>query len=220
MMSRLTALLGRAKEILQQEGLTPLLRRGFGFVAGWFFQYGTYYLYEHTLKQRNGADFIPRLQNFTFKMVSTNQEADELAASGLEFRSRDGTDRDRLDKGAIAFCVFVGRELVHIGWVAMTQQAKDAMKELPYAVDFSKNEACSGATVTSPDYRGMGLMAYGYFKRLEFLREMGRARCRAAVAKSNIASQRGHAKLNPKLYAEARYLRILWWRFWEEKPLT
>ena len=116
---------------------------------------------------------MPKIQDFTFKIVSTNQQADELATEGIDFRSNFINARRGLDKGALAFCIFVERELAHIGWVAMTEEAKNTFDSLPYQVDFSNKEACTGGTVTIPKYGGKGLMVYGYFKRLQFLKERG-----------------------------------------------
>ena len=214
MTGSLSAVLRRAKDIFQAEGLTPLLGRGFDFGRRWFFRYGNYYLYEHTLEERNEADFMPTIQDFIFRIIHTNQEGDELAAAtGYDFRRRFVTARHSLDKGAIAFCIFVNGEIAHIGWVALSEEAKNTFDNLPYKVDFSNNEACTGGTETIPDYRGKGLMAYGYFKRFQFLREKGMIASRNAVSKGNIASQRVHAKFGPKICAEARYLKLLWWKF-------
>jgi len=221
MISTLVAMVKRARDILQTEGLKPLLTRGFAFVEVWLFEYGDYYIYEYTLKERNEADFLPEIQDFTFKVISSNEEADKLAeAIGSDFRRRFVTARSRLDKGAVAFCIFVKGEIAHIGWVALSEEAHKAVDNLPYKVDFLNHEACTGGTMTIPQYRGNGLMAYGYFKRFEFLREMGILVSRNAVAKSNIVSQKAHAKFSPRIYAEAKHLRLLWWHFWKEKPLV
>jgi hypothetical protein len=221
MISTLVAMLKRAKDILKTEGLKPLLTRGFDFVKVWFLEYGDYYLYEYTLKERNEADFLPQIQDFTLKIISSNEEADKLAeAIGSDFRRRFVKARKMLDKGTIAFCIFVKGEIVHIGWVALNEEAHKAVDNLPYKVDFSNNEACTGGTQTIPQYRSKGLMAYGYFKRFEFLKEKGIVVSRNAVAKSNIASQKAHAKFSPRVYAEASHLRLLWWHFWKEKPLA
>ena len=186
---------------------------------GQFFKHETYYLYEHTLAERNEADFTPKIQDFTFKIVATKQQADELAA-GLNFDSHLITTRRRLDKGAIAFCICVDRELAHIGWVALSKEAKNAIDSLPYHIDFANKQAWTGATWTNPKYRGKGLMAYGYFKRFQFLKERGIKSSRNAVDVGNIVSQKVHAKFGPKVYAKARYLKILSWKFWGETPLT
>ncbi len=221
MVSTLVAMLKRAKDILQTEGLKPLLTRGFDFVEDWSFVYGDYYLYEYTLKERNEADFLPGIKDFTLKIISSNEEADELAeAIGFDFRRRFVRARSMLDKGAIAFCIFARGEIAHIGWVALSEEAHKAVDSLPYKVDFLNHEACTGGTLTIPEYRSKGLMAYGYFKRFEFLRGKGILVSRNAVDKSNIASRKAHAKFGPRIYAEAKYLRLLWWHFWKEKPLA
>ena len=216
MMRKLKILWQRARHILQTEGWAILLRRGFTFLAHSIFLQETYYIYEHVLKERNEADFLPRLQNFTFEIVHNNQQADELAARGYEFRSTDGEDCYRLDNGAIAFCVFVEGELAHKGWVVLTEEAKRAIVNLPLKLDFPAGEAFCGGTMTDPKYRKLGLMAYGYFKRLQFLKEIGISRAVSCVAEDNIASHRAQAKLSPKLYAKARYLKLLGLRFWKE----
>jgi len=225
-MSGLPKLFIRAKLILQTEGFVPLIRRGFPFVVERFFRCRTYYLSEHTvedIRKLNEADFMPRIDDFTIRIISTNQEVDELEAEGfefLEFRSPVASTRQRLDKGAIAFCIFVERELVSIAWVAMTQEAKDSLDEPPFRVDFAKGEVCGGNVWTNPKYRRMRLSEYNRFKRLEFMMETGGVLWRRAIPTGNIAVRIGYARIGPKIYAEARYLKILWWKSWKEKPLT
>jgi hypothetical protein len=220
MVSTLVEILKRAEDILQTEGLKPLLTRGFDFVKAWSFLYGDYYLYEHTLKERNEADFLPGIKDLTLEIISSNKEADELAvAIGFDFRRRFVRARSMLDKGAIAFCIFARGEIAHIGWVALNEEAHKAVDGLPYKVDFLNHEACTGGTLTIPEYQSKGLMAYGYFKRFEFLKEKGIVVSRNAIAKSNIASQKAHAKFSPTVISEAKHLRFLWWHFWKEKPL-
>jgi len=196
-----------------------LLRRGFIFTADHFLRYRTYYLYEHTLKERNEADFVPRIQNLAFEIVATNQQADELSAIGLDFCSHFINAKRGLDKGAVAFCFFVGQELAHIGRVAMTEEAKKTFDSLPYRVNFSNKQAWTGGTWTNPKYRGRGLMVYSYFKRLQFLKERGMKSSRNAVDTGNIASQKALAKFDPEIYGRGRYLKILWWNFWKKTPL-
>jgi len=220
MYRRLRSLPSRVKTVLQEEGLIPLITKGFAFLQGYFFQYSTFYLYEYTMKERNETDFMPRLQNFTFQIVSTNEQADELAANGIELSSLLIDARRHLDRGAVAFCILVGREIAHMGWVAMTEEAKNSLTPYPFEVDFSNRQAFTGGTVTLPKYRGKGLMAYGYYKRLQFLRERGITTSRNVVSTSNLISQRVHAKFNPKIYAKARYLKILGWQSWRETPIA
>jgi len=211
----------RVEQIFQTEGLISVVRHGFAFVTGRCFQYKTFYIIEYDLlKQRREADFLPGIQKFSLNIISTSEEADELEASGFEFRSHIINIKERLDKGAIAFCIFIGSELVYIAWVAMTQQAKNILDAFPVNVDFSANEAYWGGIWTSPRYRGMGLATYGAFKRMQFMSERGKVVVRGAVAKDNVASLAVGDKHGPKRRAEARYLKILWWEWWKEKPFT
>jgi len=212
-------LLGRAREIFQTEGLLPLLGRGFIFLLGYLFRYENYYLYEHTLKERDEADFLPRAGDFTLEIVTTRRQADELVAAGLDFGSHHPNERRGLEKGAVAFCFFIEGRLAHIGRLAMNQEAKNTFDSLPYRVNFADKQGCTGGTWTHPRYRGRGLMVYGYFKRFQFLREKGFKSSRNAVEVGNIASQKAHARFRPEVYARARYLKILWWRNWQERPI-
>ena len=220
MLRRLAQLFGRVKHILRTEGLLSLLRQGFAFLAGCIFRYETYYLHEIRLEGGSEADFMPRIQDFTLKVVSTNQQADELVTDGFKFRYSDGIRRERLDKGTIAFCIFIGEELAHIGWLAMNEEAQKSIVSFPFQVDFPNKEVFIGGVWTNPKYRGKGLHTYGLFKRLQFLKERGTTVSRGAVDTRNVASQRVNAKFGCNYYAEARYLKLLWWESWEEKALT
>ncbi|MFC1847183.1 hypothetical protein ACFLYS_03910 [Chloroflexota bacterium] len=208
---------------MKTKGFVALISRTLLFLKRRLFVFKNLYLYEHTLQERNEADYIPKIQGYTLKVVSSNRQADEIANEGFEdFRDCPVIVNTRrcLDKGAIAFCFFVGREFAHIGFVAMDEEAKKSFDILPYRVDFSHGQACTGGTVTMPKYRGNGLMAYGYFKRLEFLREKGYKTSRNAVAADSKIAQRVHAKFSPRIYARARFLKIVRWIFWKETPLA
>jgi hypothetical protein len=217
------ALVGRARRVYQTGGLIPLIRQGLRFVSRHLFEYGVYYLARaHTegIAALDEADFVPKVDDFSLRIVATNEEAEELERQGLEFRSCVRNARARLDSGAIAFCVFVGRELGHIGWVAMAQDAMDSLREPPMRIDFANHEAYRGGIWTNPEYRRLRLQLYGNLARRKFLAEQGTVRMYSLIAKRNVGAQLAVAKVNPNFYAEARYLRILWWKSWKEKPLT
>ncbi len=159
MTSKLTDLFSRAKQVIQNEGWFAFVRQGFAFVVGNVFRYETYYLLERStasIAGLNEADFMPKISDFALKIISSNQEVDELTAEGFEFRPWYHGYRKRLDAGAIAFCVFVGRELASIVWVATTQQAMGSLGEPPYEVDFEAAESASGGAWTNPKYRRLG----------------------------------------------------------------
>jgi len=165
--------------------------------------------------------FLPKTGNFMLKIVSSNEEADQLAVNmGYDFRRFFINAKNGLQKGAVAFCIFVDSEIANIGWVAMNEEAKKSFDTAPYYVDFLNSEACTGGTFTIPKYRGKGLMTYGYCKRLEYLRDQGITVSRNAVSVDNIASQKVLSKFSLEIYAQARYIKILWWTYWKEMPFT
>ena len=227
-MSSSISLFARAGHKLKTEGAAALLKTAAAFFDGRLkrlsrslFGYSVVYLYEHTMKARSEADFLPSMQDYLYKIVSNNQQADELAQNGFQdFRRIWQAARRGLDTGGIAFCVFSGRELAHIGWVATSGEAKDTFDPLPYHVDFSSNEACTGGTWTSPKYRSQGLMKYIYFKRFQFLRENGIKISRNAVDIGNVTSHKVHAKFGPRIYARARYLKLGKWYLKKETPVS
>ncbi|MCJ7520787.1 MAG: hypothetical protein MUP21_00970 [Dehalococcoidia bacterium] len=72
-------ILRRSKGVLQSEGIWELIRRGLGFVIDRFFKQESYYLYEHVMKERNEADFIPGVNEFSLHIIRSNEEANEPA---------------------------------------------------------------------------------------------------------------------------------------------
>jgi hypothetical protein len=188
-----------------------------------FFWYETYYLYEGSIasmEESNEADFMPNVNQFALNVISSNQEFDRLSAEGFDFRLWHPVYRRRLDAGAIAFSVFVGQELAHMAWAATTQRAMDSLDGPPFKVDFEAAEAASGGVWTHPKYRRLGFHAYTRLKLLQFLKGNGIAINRSVSSKQNIAAILTVDKFPLGLkIREARYLRILWWKSWKEKPL-
>ena len=219
MFSTPTDLFLRARQVIQDEGLVRFARTALSFVRRQLLLCETWYLSEQTLKERNEAEYLPKVQDFLLKIITSNQEVDELTAEGFDFRPWYRGYRKRLDAGAIALCIFVGRELASILWVALTQQAKDSLGQLPNKVDFSKGEAYAGGTWTSPKYRRMGLTRYNVFKREQLQLENGMMINRGATSQRNIAGWMTAVEVGMNVYAEARYIKILWWKSWKERPL-
>jgi len=216
----LSTLLEKAKTIYKTDGLMSLLRRGLSWCL---FNYQIFYLSENipdNYKNLYRNDLTPKIDNLNFKIISTNQEADELEANGLEFRSRVPNARKRLEKGAIVACTFAGTEFAAIRWYAMSDKAMKAIIMLPIKVNFDKNEVIVADAMTIPEYRGKGLTTYTHFKTLEFLSNRGMGIVRAAIQRNNLTAMKGNKYTGARVYAEGRYLRILFLKFWREKPLA
>lgn len=225
-MHRLTVLLAEARHICQTDGFPELLRRGLAFAVGSLFFFGTYYVYRESIEElarelaeAEEDDFVPGIEGLALHIVSSNREADELEARGFRFRSQVANARRNLEKGATAFCLFVGQELASVAWHAPNRDAQRSLGEPPYPVDFDKGEICSGALWTNTKYRRKGLRRYSRLNRIKFLRDSGvRARW-GVIATENVAALKSRADFGPSPCAEGRYLRILWWKSWKEKPL-
>ena len=202
-----------------QEGWLALFRR---FARNFFgFPSGKYFLYQHTILERDARDFLPNIQDFEDFILHDKQELEELGSRGFKFGLAKKSTLIALSNEAIVFCVFVDKELAHIGRLALTEHGKQFVDRQPYRVNFERGEACTGATWTSRKFRGKGLMKYGYFRRFEFLRERGITTSRNAVERTNIASQRVHAKFNPRIYTTAEYRKFLFlFKSWKETPLA
>ena len=217
------ALFERAKQIYKDGGLILLMRRGFAFLGYRLLAYRTYYLYaapiEESLRVLNESHTVPNVGDFSVIVVLSNDEEDELEAQGFVFRSQATDVAKRLDSGAVAFCIFVGRELACVGWVALTQEALDSLDEPPYKVDFANHESCTGRYWTNPKYRGVGLAPYASFNVFKFLHHNRVQVARTAMRTSNISSVRATERASFKAYGECRYLRILWRKSWKERPL-
>lgn len=213
-------LFARARSIYEHAGLIPLLQRGSTFLAKRCFQYGTFNLIERAIENIDNlseADFMPRIDEFTFKIISTNEEADKLEADGVDVRLWPLNYREMLDKGAVVLCVLVGGELASTFWACMTDEARESLGEPPCKVDFLKGEAYAGGFITSPKYRGIGLATYNNFKMFQFLKEKGKIVSRHIAATENAVPQWMAAKFGSKVYGKGRYLRVLWWQSWKEK---
>jgi hypothetical protein len=219
--SRLGELLARAKDILRGEGPVTLLRRVLDF---YIFHRDNYYLYMedlHLYRQMNEADYLPRIEGFTFKVVRSNEEADQLAkAMGHDFRKLFVNAGKRLDRGATAFCTFVEGETANVGWLAPTERAKRTLFDMPLRVDFSNSECYLGGSEALPEYKGKGLMTYNSFRMYRFRGENGIRTARYAMSMSNHAARWQAAKFEPVIYAKARFIRFLWWKYWKETSLA
>lgn len=221
--STTTMLFRRAFRLLKKEGPLYLLNRLFAFVRylwGRWFAHRTVYLYEHSLVSRDRGQFLPRMDSWELRVMASNDDADRIAAEGFEdCREAFVFAHRSLDAGAVAFCVYAGKELAHVGWLAVDARGKKVVDKFPFHVAFENGQACTGGTYTIPKYRGLGLMPYGYFERFEYLRARGFTSTRNSVAVDNVSSHRAHAKFNPTIYGIGRYRKFLWWTNWRTEEL-
>jgi ribosomal protein S18 acetylase RimI-like enzyme len=180
-----------------------------------------YYLYECRLTKRNEDEFRPKITNFTLKRISNLIQLNDLTAQGFDLSLDSGITRRGLERGAIAFLLFVDQELATREMVAMNAEAKTAIDKYPYKVDFANKEACASAVWTNPKFRRLGLHSYVFYKAYDYLREIGIEIVRSIVWVDNVAAQRAHEKFAPdiKKYARGSYFKVMGLHFCKETPL-
>ena len=215
--TKLHALYGRAKYIIHDEGVVYFIWLVISRLRKSIFNHEIYYLYLKELIAQDEIEFAPKIQNVTLEIICTPERFDDLNARGYQFDSL--VSRKMINKGAIAFCVFVNRELGNITWVATNRETKKFIDPIPYSVDFQNGEVCHGSARTSAKYRKQGLVAYGNTRMFRFLREEGKTVDKFTIPVSNVASLNAAAKYNPKIM-KLEYCRFFFWVNTTITPIT
>jgi len=228
--------LNTAGVVLHQRGWFRLLKASVRFLIRPIYQRDLYFLFEYDItksKRVKTSAVAFRDYYLTFKVVSSNEEADKLETDGYEFRSYPTKYNDNLktyriwlDCGATAFCAFMGKFLAGIFWVIPTQSAQDRIGTLPVRVGYPNHEVLLRGAWTNPNYRG--LEPFNFTARnlilttrnlYRFLQEAGVTKVKSPVEYSNTVGQRLTGAMGFRKYAKARYMKILFWKFWKETYL-
>ena len=221
-MLNLKSIIQRTQAILDKEGLLSLFKRVSTFMIHQIFIHATFYLIEDSIKDIdvNPDDFMPDIPNLNYRFIKTNQEADKVTGEFSDFRLSHHNARERLDKGAMALCIFIGSELAYINWTATTEASKKTFNDIPYKVNFGNKEVVSGGESTEPKYRRKGLSKYGHLLKDRFLKDMGVNKKHATISKSNLISMKAKSGFGHRVYAKGRYIKILGWKLWKETPIS
>lgn len=212
-----------ARKIRQEDGPIELLKSGFLFAIRPLYERNSFYLTENPLDltkiQSNLAKHKPRIKDeeLSFKVISSNQEADDLEAEGYKFRINPKTPYRRyFNNGLIAFCTFVGQELGAICWIILSQQTQRKCNSPPIKIDYSNHEALPRGAWSNPKYRGLGIFIYTADNRGLYLAQKGVRKLRSADnIRNKVAFSLSHA-MGDTQYGKAVSLRILGWRSWKE----
>lgn len=216
--SKVSDLFRVGKDILRQDGLICFIRRVFFFSVRLLCDYQIYYIYQKALNETSESKVMPKIQDSSLNIISSPDQVSELMANGFDINLDLSTEevKRRLNEGAILFCVFIGQELAHISWVALTNKAK--MDFLPLFIDY-QNEAYIENCVTTPRYRGLGLYPYTLYQILQFLGTKDKTRVKIATQKANTNSIKGITKAGFEIWGSKRLFKILRLKFWKEEPI-
>ena len=218
MKSALQQKYGLAKHILHREGFIALIKRGSRFLRGCLFARVAFDVYLVPLTQPTPAEFTPQIPGLFCETILTSEQLDDLLSRGFDLGVHVIGARERLDKGALMFCAFVGSEFAGIHWAATTTEAMGSINEIPFSVAFSNNEAFLGWSEIDPKYRRLGLFTYMYSEKRRVLLGLGKTTGRCFPEKHNLASRMATISVGGTLCGEGRYLKILWWKSWRERP--
>ena len=197
--SRIRTLFRQGKQILHDEGFLSLFKR-------LLFSYETVYIYENAL---HGPIIACKVNNLTLRIIDCLEDFDKLLADGFDFSSYEMSIqqcKERLSRGAILFCVFVGKELAHGSWVGMSRRSHGDFYTFP--MDYG-HTACIGGTMTTPKYRRKGINVYVYSEMFRYIREKGLSKAVLEVHKDNIVAQNSQAKLGTYVLGTGHRLRLL-----------
>jgi hypothetical protein len=218
----LKSLIIRMKAVYREEGLTSLFKRGFKYLVHRVFSQVTYYLKECPIQELeiDPDKFLPNIPDLTYRFIRNNREADEISIKFKDFRLYYLNSRERLDKGAIAICIYIGQEPAYICWITMNEQAKATVDDVPCHIDFINGEAFVGGEMTIPKFRRKGLKTYGVHLRDVFLKEMGVIKKHSAISVRNAANLKATIGRKNMIYAKALYIKLFWWKFYKEMPIS
>ncbi len=190
-----------------------------GIFRRYVVDYRRFCLYERHHRILPEAMFRPRLEQYEEHFVCSNAEADALAREHEDFRSLTRSAWRALDSGAVAFCVYVGREVAHVAWLSTSVEGRRALDGLGYTVRFDEKEAWTGAARTVPEYRGKGLLHYSHYRRFQYLLDQGYEISRTAVELTNAASRHANERFEPRVYGIGRQWRVFGKRWWSERAV-
>ncbi|MBN1857166.1 MAG: hypothetical protein JW846_09475 [Dehalococcoidia bacterium] len=209
--------LRRAVELARREG--PLYL-AISVTRRHVFNWQSFYLYELLLADCPTGHSRPRPDGYDECLVDSNETADQAVAGRCDFREVMPWTRRALARGAATLCLYHGQEVAHVGCVATSPEAREAIDWLPFDVQFDGGEALLGAVYTVPRHRGRGLLTYSTLRRLDYLRGAGFHTCKVAIATNNDHSNRSQIRLKSRIYAVGRLFRLLKWQRWSERPAT
>lgn len=210
---RLKRLFNASIRTLREDGFIGFIRK----VISFFVSFDVYYVYERSTRDAGKIKLLPEVRKYKVKIIRSLQELDELEKQGYDLTMRDL--KIGVKSGAMPFCIFYGKKMVHVTWALTSEKAKKEIDRAPVKINFQNGEATTGGSFTDPLHRGKGLLSYAYFYILPYLAKHGFKKIKFTIRIDNNASQKGAKRFDPKLVSKGRYLKILWLNLWRDITL-
>lgn len=148
------------------------LSKNFLSVYKRYFSYRYYLIFERRLEKRNKLPLTLKVPNANLFIIDAPTEVDKLISSGYDLSPCHHFSRlkDKLNKGAVLFVVFIGKEFAHSCWVAMNNNP--AICDHLFQRIFYRGVYIGPAQTIEP-YRGKGIFPYVLSKICEFIFKKG-----------------------------------------------
>jgi hypothetical protein len=168
----------------------------------------------------------PQVKDFTFKVLTTATELDELIDGGYDLVMNISKIRRGLKKGIVLFLLLFNKELASMGWACMTEESKATFRGYPYNEDLD-SQACIVGDWTNPKFQDSGISGYLKYKRRQLLKKKRFDFERSIVEESVVKDLRSirEQKTFELAYKRRSYTNIslpgiLGVEFWKEHPLN
>jgi len=148
-----------------------------------------FYIRDTNLTQMDILMQEPQIKGFTFKVLTTVTELDELIDDGYDLVVNFSKIKHGLKKGMVAFVALVDRELASMGWACMTEESKVTLRGYPYDADLDR-EACIVGDWTNPKFRDSDVSSYVKYKRQQLLKDKGFTFERSIAEETAVADPR------------------------------
>lgn len=203
--------------VLKHEGLKSLSSRVYTYLLHRFFIFEHYYVVVVKFKdieKEVESDYLPKLDEHCWRIISTNHEIDELVTDGFSLGAYELNLRMSMDRDAVAFCHFASNELAHYTFYADNPRGKNIIDLLPYNVDFENGYVISGMSLTVPKYRNLHLRVYNGYIMRKYFWSRGIVGSTYSVSVNNYPALLSHAKPPDKLIvSEYRFIKILCFKY-------
>jgi hypothetical protein len=211
------------KGVLKHEGVKSLISRGLVFLLHRTFWTEAYFVISTDLEkyaEENREDFLPKKDNYFSRIISTNQEADELVARGYELGAYELNFRASLDRDITVFCIFIEKELAHIVCLADNPRGKEFIDPIPFEIDFQNGEAVTGRALTMPKFRRLHLRTYSGYLLRRYCLDNGIRRIKGTLRVDNYPAMVSMAQRKYHFaVARCRYIKILWFKYLKETKM-
>ena len=218
-------LFSQAKNLSQKAGYRgPVIK---ALAALRIYNTNEFYIQDTNLAHAAALMQEPQIQDFTFKVIYTPDELDELIDDGSELVRNFSQIKRGLKRGMVVFLVLVDGELASMGWACMTEESKAIFGNYPYNDDLD-GQACIVGDWTNPGFRDCGIYSsYVKYRRQQLLKEKGFTFERSIVDESLMkdrhsvtAQDRLELTYKRRTYINVSLPGILGVEFWKEYPLN